>query len=145
MPESIKPLWNWEKVRNEAIPEGVPLYRAALAKEFPATADRIKALFGWFGSGEGPWTGFGSYETIPEALLLDFGSPDLVAAAQTENLTEAQSEGAARLFSGWSFSRDRADDLKTLPVDLKKKLLNHVLKTSDKDKLARAKQAFSSS
>ena len=40
------------------------------------------------------------------------------------------------------FSQRRPNDRKTLPADLKKKLLVHSLKSSDDDKLGRAKNAF---
>jgi|SRR6185295_15705735 len=51
-------------------------------------------------------------------------------------------EGAARLFGGWEFGQRRPDDLDALPADLKKRLLDHSLKSSDADKLGRAKHAF---
>ena len=140
MPKSIRPLWE-QAVRDETSPNVTPL-RAALAKEFPDVRQRILALFSWYGSGEGPWSGFPSYESTAEELLLDIPTPDLVAAAQADNLTDAQLEGAARLFGGWDFSQRRRDDRKTLPTALKKKLLDHSLKSKDEDKLGRAKNAF---
>jgi hypothetical protein len=77
-----------------------------------------------------------------EELLLGFSTSDLIAAAQTDNLTEQQLEGAARLFAGWDFSQRRPSDLYTLSPELKKKLLDHSLNTTDEDKLDRAKHAF---
>lgn len=140
MPKSVRPLWA-RATRDELSPNVKPL-RAALAKEFPDARQRVLALFSWYGSGAGPWSGFPSYESIAEELLLDFPTPALVAAAQTDGLTEAQREGAARLFGGWDFSQQRPDDRKTLPAALKKKLLDHSLKSTDDDKLGRAKNAF---
>lgn len=140
MPKSVRPLWE-QVVRDETSPNVKPL-RAALAKEFPDTRQRILALFSWYGSGDGPWSGFPAYESAAEELLLDIPTPDLVAAAQADNLTDAQLEGAARLFGGWDFSQRRPDDRKTLPAPLKKKLLDHSLKSTDEDKLGRAKNAF---
>lgn len=140
MPKSVRPLWE-KAVRDGIFPNVKPL-RAALAKEFPDTRQRILALFSWYGSGAGPWSGFPSYESAAEELLLDIPTPDLIAAAQADSLTEAQIEGAARLFGGWGFSHRRPDDRKTLPDALKKKLLDHSLKDTDEDKLGRAKNAF---
>jgi len=141
MPKSVRQLWE-QAVHGWPIPNVKPL-RAALAKEFPDSHQRILALFSWYGSGDGPWSGFDSvYETAAEELLLDFPTPDLIAAAQADNLTDAQIEGAARLFAGWSFSQRRPDDLKTLPAALKKKLLDHSLKSKNEDKLGRARNAF---
>ena len=140
MPKSLRPLWE-QAVRDTMSPNVKPL-RAALAKEFPDSHQRILALFSWYGSGDGPWSGFPAYETAAEKLLLDFPPPDLIAAAQADNLTDAQIEGAARLFGGWDFSQRRPDDLKTLPAALKKKLLDHSLKSKNEDKLGRARNAF---
>lgn len=140
MPKSLQPRWE-RATRDEVLPNVKPL-RAALAKEFPDTGQRILALFSWYGSGAGPWSGFPSYESAAEELLLDIPTLDLIAAAQADNLTETQLEGAARLFAGWSFSQRRPDDRKTLPAALKKKLLDYSLKSKDEDKLGRAKDAF---
>jgi hypothetical protein len=140
MPKSVRPLWA-RATRDELSPQTKPL-RAALAKEFPDARLRVLALFGWYGSGDGPWSGFPSYESVAEELLLDIPTRDLVAAAQTDNLTDAQLEGAARLFGGWYFSQRRPEDRKALPAPLKKKLLDHSLKSADDDKLGRAKNAF---
>ena len=140
MPESVRPLWE-RAARDETSPNVEPL-RSALAKEFPDTRQRALALFAWYGSGDGPWSGFPSYETAAEELLLDLTTPDLVAAARVGNLDDAQIEGAARLFGGWNFSQRRPADRKALPADLKKKLLDHALQSKDEDKRDRAKNAF---
>ena len=116
--------------------------REALANEFPDRRDRIVALFGWFGSGAEPWSGFPANESIPEDYLLELPTADLIAAANRADLSDPQLEGAARLFGGWPFSNQRPQALKSLPPALKKKLLVHSLKSSDPDKLARARRAF---
>jgi hypothetical protein len=116
--------------------------REALENQFPDRRQRIVALFGWFGSGAGPWSGFPGNESIPEDYLLELPTADLVAAAARPDLSDAQLEGAARLFGGWPFANQRPQDLKALPPALKKKLLAHCLKSSDPDKLERARQAF---
>ncbi|HEX6902498.1 MAG TPA: hypothetical protein VF789_22450 [Thermoanaerobaculia bacterium] len=143
MPKSVEPLWD-EVMEDEFSPDLEPA-RKALAKEFPDVQPRILALFAWYGSGDGPWSGFPSYESVAEELLLDFPTPDLIAAAQSENLSESQIEGAARLFGGWEFSQRRPDDRKNLPAPLKARLLEHSLKSTDADKLGRARSAFAPS
>jgi hypothetical protein len=140
MPNSVRPLWE-RATRDEISPNVKPL-RTALDTEFPDTHQRVLALFTWYGSGDGPWSGFPSYESAAEELLLDIPTPGLIAAAQSDNLTETQLEGAARLLGGWTFSQRRPDDRRTLPAALKKKLLDHSLKSKDEDKLDRAKNAF---
>jgi hypothetical protein len=113
-----------------------------LSKEIQDERMRILVLLGWFGAGAGPWTGFSSYEEQPEELLLRYPTAKIVSAIQSTSLTDAQLEGAARLFAGWDFSQARPNDLKTLPPELKKALLVHTLKSPDTDKVDRAKHAF---
>jgi hypothetical protein len=140
MPKSIRLLGmivTWDQIT----PDIKPL-RGALAGQFPDNHQRILALFAWYGSGDGPWSGFPSYESVAEELLLDFPTPELIAAARTDTLTDAQIEGAARLFGGWDFGHRRPNDVSSIPADLKKKLLEHTLKSTDEDKLNRAKKAF---
>jgi hypothetical protein len=103
-------------------------------------ADRI--VLTWYGSGDGPWSGYPAYEGIAEDLPLDFSTPEIVSTIQSSNLTESQVEGAARLFGGWKFSHLRPDDLKEVPSELKAILLEHSLKSKDQDKRDRAQHAF---
>ena len=42
--------------------------------------ERIRVLLTWFGSGGGRWTGFDMYEEVPEELLLDYPTADVLAA-----------------------------------------------------------------
>jgi hypothetical protein len=140
MPNSIRPLWD-KSSRDENI---LKLLRKALAKEFPKNPERILALFAWFGSGEGSWSNVSGYEYeyLAELLLFDFSTSDLISAAQAEKLSEQQMEGVARLFGGGDFSNMRPGDLKLLPPALKKQMLNHTLKSADKEKRSLAQQAF---
>ena len=126
---------------NEPVFDVLPL-REAVAREYPNTKQRILALLSLYGSGAGPWTGFPSYETAAETLLLDFKTPELVAAAQSGELTGRQLEGAARLFCGWAYSRYGPRDVDEVPPGLQKELLNYTLKSNDDDKIGRAEEAF---
>ncbi|MCK4806241.1 MAG: GrpB family protein [Candidatus Aegiribacteria sp.] len=104
--------------------------------------EQIKALLSWFGSGAGPWSGFPSYESAAEELLLDYEIVEIVDVLKTHKLTPEQTEGAARLFSGWSFRRKYPGGIRSVPDDLREVLMNHVNISGDKDKLERAKRAF---
>jgi hypothetical protein len=115
---------------------------AALAKETPKVNDRILVLYGWFGSGAGPWSGFPAYEEVAEQLLLMQSTKDLLAALDSVELSDAQLGGAARLFAGWTFSKKRPDDGKKLSSALKTRLLAHSLRGDDSDKRDRAMHAF---
>jgi hypothetical protein len=140
MPSSVKPLWDGV-LRSGFFPKIDPL-RPALAGEFPDRRQRILALYGWFGSGAGPWTGFPSYELVVEELLLDFSTEDLIDAASNGQLNPSQLEGAARLFAGGRIATDRPEDRDSVPPALRKRLLDHVLQSVDADKRARATKVF---
>jgi hypothetical protein len=141
MPKAIRPLWSDALGRFGKV-DLHPL-RAALERDIPDQDRRILALLEWFGHGAGPWwSGFPSYETATENLLLEFSTTDIIRAAQSDRLSFAQTEGAARLFAGWPFGKQRPEGLKDLPELLKKELWHHTNSTRDKDKRGRAKRAF---
>jgi hypothetical protein len=116
--------------------------RSALEHDMPDKSERVLALLEWFGAGAGPWSGFPSYESAAENLLLDFPTTDIIVAIQSKTLSPAQTEGAARLFAGWSFRRQRPDGLKDVPDAFKNVLWDHTRNTQDKDKFSRASSAF---
>ncbi len=141
MPSSIAQIWpNFhpdEMYRGDIRP-----LEAAVAKEFPDKRARILRLMAWYGSGAGPWSGYPVYEVVPEQMLLKYSTQELVDAVAGAALNEQEIEGAARLFGSWDFNKTRPEDNASLPADLKRKLLEHSLKSTDKDKLERAKRAF---
>ncbi len=94
------------------------------------------------GSGAGPWSGYPAYESVAEQMLLEYPTPELVAAVSGRQLSEEEMEGAARLFGGWEFNRSRPSDNALIPDDLKTNLLEHSLRSTDEDKRNRAKHAF---
>lgn len=142
LPEEIRP--TWEKTMNEGLDANLGLLRSAFAKKYTNKNERILALLSWYGSGKGPWSGFPAYEDTAEKLLLEYSTPDILAAINGITFSAQQMEGCARLFGGWSFYQSRPNDRDMLPSSLKKVLLDHSLKTSDEDKLSRAKNAFGS-
>jgi hypothetical protein len=141
MPASLRPYWNQMQgpVRSDA---DIRAMDAALVREYPNREKRIFALLEWYGSGEGPWSGFPGYESIPEDLLLRYSTKDILRAIKNANLTTQQIEGAARFFGGWEFSQSRSQDMQLLSTGLKKKLLQHSLESKDEDKKARARTTF---
>jgi hypothetical protein len=170
MPASVRPLWPqtiearpFEGSMSIFVPQGsaagsktpaeastyerevrpeIQRLAAELAKEFPDPNQRIRVLFAWFGSGNGAWTGYPEYEGIVEELLLEYKTPELLAALDAASLSEPEQEGAARLFAGFAFKTLRLTDNALLPAELKRLLLAHSLKGSDKDKKVRARLAF---
>ncbi len=139
MPPALRPLWPslQAPIGNDLTP-----MRVALAAKVPGPADRIRALFRWYGSGAGPWSGFPSYEDVAEKMLLEYPTRDLLAAIEGQDLDEAETEGVARLFGGWRFSQLRRGDGALLPAGLKARLLAHSLASPDEDKQGRARRAF---
>jgi hypothetical protein len=68
MPRALRAVWSTalsEFGRVDVIP-----LRTALESSIPDRNERILVLLEWFGSGAGPWSGFPSYETAAEDLLL---------------------------------------------------------------------------
>jgi len=61
---------------------------------------------------------------------------------ESRDLTKTQTDGVARLFGGFTFSRQRPTDLRLLSPDLKARLLEHSLAGADEDKRGRAQRAF---
>ena len=143
MPESLRPIW--PKAIESMMPgqkSDTKALELSLAKEYPDVPQRIRALMSWFGSGAGPWSGFPMYEQLAEEMLLEYRTDDLVAAVKDVKLSEQQTEGAARLFAGWDFNNRRPADNGLIPGDLKQVLLGHSLKSTDGDKVSRARAAF---
>jgi len=141
MPPALQPHWAAAKRSGPFDPDLAPL-RMALEAQVSDKGERVLGLFAWYGSGRGPWSGFPAYEAIAEKMLLDYGTPDLLAAIAGKELSPAQAEGVARLFGGWTFSQLRPDDLKIVPPKLKAQLLKHAQASDDEDKRARANRAF---
>jgi hypothetical protein len=144
MPDGLRPLWpklKADMVTGPPLPD-VKTLDIALAQEFPDTHQRIRRLLYWYGSGEGPWSGFPMYEGVAEEMLLEYSTPELLAAIQDQRLGNSEIEGAARLLGGWEFNRRRPDDNSLIPTELKKRLLEHSLKSSDEDKVGRARKHF---
>jgi len=139
MPKSLQPFWT--AMGSDPVPNVFPL-REPLAREFPDVTQRILKLMEWYGNGAGPWSGFPSYEEVPDKLLHDYSTKVIVTAIQSTALDDAQIEGAARFFAGWDFSQTRPGDLALLPASLKKTFLEHSLKSKDTDKIERAQNAF---
>lgn len=141
MPESLEPIWE-DSIGSFGDVDTKPLSKA-LKKEYPNQTVRILALFKWNGSGAGPWSGFPSYESAAEELLLEYEAESLIEAiGDIHALSPTQVEGAARFFGGWSFSKKQPDGRDQLPDSFKEVFWNHVKDTKDEDKLSRAEHAF---
>lgn len=140
MPAPLRTVWD-DALGQFGSVDVAPL-RAALERDIPDERGRILALLEWFGWGAGSWSGYPSYESAAEELLLGYSTVSLAKTLESTKLSPAQREGAARLFAGWSFSQQRPRGMNEVPDALKKMLWAHVSAMEDEDKIARARQAF---
>ncbi len=136
-PPCLIPLWD---VMMGAPLDIGPLQRA-LEDEYPDAHARILELFRWFGSGEGRWNEYPSYEGVPEKLLWEYPTAVLVGALTKNLATLEQAEGAARYFGGWRFRKERCE-FYLIPAGLKQQLLEHTLEHSDPGNARAAQRAF---
>jgi hypothetical protein len=138
MPLCLRPLWpdSLGGVRADIAPA-----RALLATAVPDPVDRVRVLYGWFGAGAGPWSGFPAYEEVAERLLLAHPVTELVRAADLAT-TEAEVLGAARLFGGWDFGQQREVDRRAVPAPLRIRMREAVERQGIADNLARFRNAF---
>jgi hypothetical protein len=146
MPASLKSFW-----RTDADPQAssgpirlkqVKEMNAALIVEFPNQQERLLALMEWFGAGRGAWSGFPAYEMNAEEILFLYETDEILQAIVDKDLTLGQTEGAARFFGSWPFHHSRPDDLALLPLPLKRKLLEHSLRSNSEYNRNMAQRAF---
>jgi len=106
-----------------------------LKKEISEERDLILKLFELFGSDFGNWSGFPSYEIIPEGVLLKIPIKSFNEIYKSSELTKEQMHGMARFFSGWDFNKNRKTEINKLSIDLKKLLLEHLMEFGDLEKI----------
>jgi hypothetical protein len=140
MPECLRPFWGQLGPFPEPALHGVSL--DALRAAYPSPAAQVRALLGWFGSGAGPWSGYPSYESVPEQLLRHYPTQLLIEALTASPPTAPQLAGAARYFAGWDFRRTKEADGRLLPAGLKQQLLKAAEATGIADNLERAKRGY---
>ena len=138
MPASLRPFF--DEMRQSG-GDSDPAWTAAIEAELPDPIERARVLLDLFGSGAGRWTGYPSWESIPEHLLLRM--PLAVLLAAIGDAPDARRrEGAARLFSSWWFARERRGELAGIPDPLRRLLLDHIESSPDDDKRRRARAAL---
>jgi hypothetical protein len=130
MPASLREL---EAEQDPSHPD-VDALSAAWEREIPEQGARIRALLAWFGWGE-KWNWHYVHESIPPALLLQFHTDTIVAAIESAPLSERESEGAARFFCASEFRKERPGDAQRLPLALRRRLFEHVLRGGDQSKI----------
>ncbi|HWA76910.1 MAG TPA: hypothetical protein VG937_31465 [Polyangiaceae bacterium] len=116
----------------------------ALTAAFPEPVEKACALLEWLGHGDRPWNGFNAHEGIPLKILEMMQLDALLGALRTDELTEAQLEGAARFFSGWHFQK-RGEQARARLLDSDRDLLlAHVQRTGDPEAIQRVQELLSS-
>jgi hypothetical protein len=132
MPASLQPFFD-EMRRGGGSSD--PRWTAAIEAEIPDPVERARVLLDLFGSGAGPWSGYPSWESVPEALLVEMPRATLLAAIG-EAPEERRREGAVRLFSGWEFRRKPRRRRARLPAPVVDLLVAHVAASGDSAKQA---------
>ena len=122
-------------------PENLAPVREALEARFPSSQERILELLRWFGSGMGPWSGYPSYESLPENLLSE-SLDTFLPTVETQSLGSAHLEGAARFLAALRPTRRRRRVVGKLSPALRERLLAHCLQSPDLDKVRRACKTF---
>ncbi|MCP4002807.1 MAG: hypothetical protein GY725_01300 [bacterium] len=140
MPACISEVWNG--MIEQCGGTDFSILRNALEAALPAKEDQIRSLFGWYGSGAGPWSGFPSYENTAGELLLGYEISELIGAFDIASATPEMTEGAARLFGGFEFFRRHPEGIHLVPREIKAVFWAFVKDTPDEDKLGRAQRAF---
>lgn len=144
MPPSLRPLWpdRLGDGPGDMSPADVDAAEALLGPAVPDPIARVRALYEWFGSGKGPWSGYPSYEGAAEQLLLAYPIEVLLAALEASTDNPAALYGAARLFGGWNFRQTRSADRKCCPEPLRLRMLDAVKWHGDTDNLGHFRSAF---
>jgi hypothetical protein len=138
MPACLHPSWP----QMQGFEVDLEPLRQALMTAYPDRVNCAHALFEWFGSGQGPWSGFPMYEGVAERLLLDLPTDALITALSQQPLSRRHLEGAARYFAGWEFSTHKPGAIQQLPAALKRRLLTHSSTSSNSENVQRALKAF---
>ncbi len=141
MPPCLQPYW--KEISNGFLTPDITPMKRALDAAYPDAEQQALALFHWFGSGKGPWSGFPSYEEIPERLLLTLPTDVLIRTLINHELSSSHLEGAARYFAGWEFHRQKAQDARLLTPELKRILLEQSLRSDNDDNKSRATEYLS--
>ena len=100
------------------------------------------ALFRWYGSGQGQWSGFPAYESTPTGFLFEYTTADLLAIIDARRMNRSEIAGVARFFADWDFGRRRPNDRKLISDKLCDLLLQTTLKGTNEDNKQRAMHAF---
>lgn len=139
IPECLRAQWkkiNWGSPIEPTETTVSELFQVA-KNNYVNQDELILALLGWYGSGEGPWSGFPSYETTPERLLLRIETEDILKVVTSQRLTFSQMEGASRYLADWEFHQRKPKDAVLVSAEIKNRILNHVKQQKDQDKIER--------
>jgi hypothetical protein len=114
----------------------------AIDAAYPDAIGQARVLFTWLGDAGDVWTGFPSYEEVPELLLLRLPFDALTAALEDPYRSGLSLEGAARFFAGWQFGTYRADELTRIPSEVREELRTFGNRSEFPDRLQRVAAAF---
>ncbi|MBE7449194.1 MAG: hypothetical protein HS111_09940 [Kofleriaceae bacterium] len=124
---------------------GSPRVQAAITELRTAASDAgdvVIVLLRWFGSGVGAWSGYPTYESVPEALLVTLGTTQILDAITDRALDAAALSGLARYFGSWEYRKERRAELRSVPQALRDELVAHVRANFDEGEVQRLESAM---
>lgn len=138
MPASLRPFF--DAMRSSGSDEH-PDWTAAIEAEVADPIARARVLLELYGSSPGTWSPHPSYESVPATLLMRLPLATLIAAIG-DAPSERVSTGAARLFSSWSFGKERRRDRSLIPAELTRALIAAIERTGNAERLDTTRRAL---
>ena len=128
LPASLRPFFHEMRQSSELRSE----WSAALATEIPDAVRRAEVLLELYASGAGPWSGYPSWERVPEQLLAETSIATLLdAIGIAPNAMRAR--GTLRLLSSRTFRERKRDLRKKLSPAVRDLLRAHALALEEHD------------
>jgi hypothetical protein len=126
------------RLNEEDVNECLAVLRATIGND-----DEIAvALLRWFGSGAGPWSGFPCYEDVPEALLVGLGTRQVLSSVASRPIDEPTLGGLARYFGSHEHRKKRRVDLRTVPAELRDRMVALLVRQGDEGNVERLRSAI---
>ncbi|MBP1818939.1 hypothetical protein [Mycobacterium sp. OAE908] len=140
MPPCLRPLWPERLGDGRGQDPDLDAARLLLEEAMPDPVARVRALYAWFGSDPGPWTGYYDHEEVPKWLLREYPIDVLLAAVETG--ADAELLGAARLFTTSEFDRTLNAALTRCPESLREQMLQAIQRQGIAENLELFRRAF---
>jgi hypothetical protein len=133
MPSGFLKFWE-QAVDYNMGTENIPVLAARIQELLPQKNKQILALLKLYGSGDGPWSGYPSYEGAIGELLIKYNMKEIQRAIDSTTLDKAQLEGFSRLICSYSFVK-KYGEFKEVPKKLNDQILKYLKPVANIDEL----------